>query len=95
MRDRLKSWPRLGKQASAIALDLLLALLATWLAFSLRLETLHWPGGLQWWIYALAPILAIPVFVRFGLYRAIFRYTDLAALMAVTQAVGALSLIHI
>ena len=89
MRDRLKSWPRLGKQASAIALDLLLALLATWLAFSLRLETLHWPGGLQWWIYALAPTLAIPVFVRLGLYRAIFRYTDLAALMAVTQAVGA------
>ena len=36
----------------------------------------------------LAPVLALPVFVRLGLYRAIFRYTGLAALLTIVQAVA-------
>ena len=81
------AWPRLGKQLTVILIDLVLALLATWLAFSLRLDTPHWPIGAQWYVYLLAPALALPVFIRFGLYRAIFRYTGLAVLMTITQAV--------
>lgn len=66
----------------------MLALISTWLAFTLRLDALHDPVGNQWWVYVLAPALAVPVFVRFGLYRAIFRYTGQAALMATAQAVA-------
>jgi FlaA1/EpsC-like NDP-sugar epimerase len=44
--------------------------------------------GAQWWVYAVAPLLAIPIFVRFGLYRAIFRYTGQAALVATGKAVS-------
>jgi FlaA1/EpsC-like NDP-sugar epimerase len=33
-------------------------------------------------------LLALPIFVRFGLYRAIFRYTGQAALLATAQAVA-------
>ena len=88
MHERLVAWPRLQKQLSVIALDVGLALLSTWLAFSLRLDTLHWPSGAQWWVYLLAPVLAVPIFVRLGLYRAIFRYTGLAALMAIAKAVA-------
>lgn len=84
---RLLSWSRRTKQGVVIALDLVLALLAMWLAFTLRLDTPHWPSGVQWLIYALAPLLAIPVFERFGLYRAIFRYTGLAALVATGRAI--------
>ena len=81
------AWPRLGKQLSVILMDVVLAMLATWLAFSLRLDTPHWPGGAQWYVYLLAPVLAVPVFIRLGLYRAIFRYTGLAALLTIAQAV--------
>jgi len=88
MHERLVALPRLQKQLSVIVLDVALALLSTWLAFSLRLETLHWPSGAQWWVYLLAPVLAVPIFVRLGLYRAIFRYTGLAALMAIAKAVA-------
>ena len=88
MNERLIAWPRLGKQLVVIMLDVALALVATWLAFSLRLDVPHWPSGLQWRVYLLAPVLAIPVFAGLGLYRAIFRYTGLAALMAIAQAVG-------
>ncbi len=69
-----------------MGLDVILSVVATWLAFSLRLDVLHWPQGLQWRVYLLAPMLAIPVFIRFGLYRAIFRYTGQAALMATARA---------
>ncbi len=87
MNERLMAWPRLVKQLAVIALDVALAMAATWLAFSLRLDTAHWPVAAQWRVYGLAPLLAVPVFIRLGLYRAIFRYTGLAALLAIAQAV--------
>lgn len=87
LRDVLLALPRAGKQGSVILLDVALSLLATWLAFSLRLETLHWPTSTQWWFYALAPALSVPVFVRLGLYRAIFRYTGIDALLTIGKAV--------
>ena len=55
----------------------------------MRLDTPHWPSGTQWLAYGLAPVLAVPVFARFGLYRAIFRYTGLGALVGITHAVMA------
>jgi len=88
MHATILAWHRTAKGLIVMALDVVLSLVATWLAFTLRLDTLHWPLGAQWWVYALAPALALPVFIRFGLYRAIFRYTGQAALAATTQAVG-------
>jgi FlaA1/EpsC-like NDP-sugar epimerase len=87
MQHTILAWPRTVKRLVVLAMDVALSLLATWLAFSLRLDTLHWPEGLQWRVYALAPLLAIPVFIRLGLYRAIFRYTGQAALMTTAKAV--------
>ncbi len=88
MHERMLTWPRRVKQVAVALLDVALALVATWLAFSLRLDTPHWPSGLQWWVYLLTPILAVPVFVRLGLYRAIFRYTGLDALQTIARAVA-------
>lgn len=88
MQSRILGWPRAAKLAVVIAVDVVLALLATWMAFTLRLDELHFPLGAQRWVYVLAPMLAIPIFVKFGLYRAIFRYTGQAALKATGQAVA-------
>ncbi len=87
MQKIILGWPRAVKQWSVVVLDVGLAIVATWVAFTLRLDALHWPSGAQWWVYLLAPLLAVPVFVRFGLYRAIFRYTGQAALYATGRAV--------
>jgi FlaA1/EpsC-like NDP-sugar epimerase len=76
------------KRLVVVSFDIIMAVLAMWLAFSLRLDAPHWPEGTQWALYVLAPALAIPIFVKFGLYRAIFRYTGLAALTTTTQAVA-------
>lgn len=88
MRSQVLNWPRQTKFLLVMAMDAVMALIAMWMAFSLRLDTLHWPSGSQWIAYGLAPVLAIPVFIKFGLYRAIFRYTGLAALAATGQAVA-------
>lgn len=88
MQRNVLAWPRARKRLVVVLLDVVLALLATWVAFTLRLDALHWPRGAQWWVYGLAPVLAVPIFIRFGLYRAIFRYTGQAALQATGQAVA-------
>jgi FlaA1/EpsC-like NDP-sugar epimerase len=81
-------WPRTMKRMIVSGADLLMSLAATWLAFSLRLDQLHRPAGAEWWVYILCPLLALPIFIRFGLYRAIFRYTGRAAFVAMTRAVA-------
>src|SRR5450830_1377336 len=87
MQSRVLGWPRAAKRLLVVALDVVLALAASWIAFTLRLDTLNWPTGAQWWVYGLAPVLAVPIFVKFGLYRAIFRYTGQAALQTTGLAV--------
>lgn len=87
MQSWVLTWSRTTKRLVVVALDIVLALLATWLAYTLRLDEPNWPSGAQWWAYGLAPALSIPIFVRFGLYRAIFRYTGQAALQATGKAV--------
>ena len=87
MAQRILTWPRFIKQLTVVVLDIALALASTWLAFGLRLDVWARPVDAQWWVYLVAPALAIPIFVRFGLYRAIFRYTGQAALNATAKAV--------
>lgn len=93
MHSRVLAWPRTAKRLVVIALDVVLAIFATWVAYSLRLDGLHRPAEAQWWVYAIAPVLAIPIFIRFGLYRAIFRYTGQVALVATGKAVGLYALV--
>ncbi len=93
MQSLVLGWSRSAKRLVVVGLDIALAVLATWLAFSLRLETLHRPVDAQWWVYGLTALLFVPVFIRFGLYRAIFRYTGQAALLATAMATGLYSAI--
>ena len=79
---------RPAKRLVVVTVDLSLSLIAVWLAFYLRLDQVGLPQQQQKYVYLLAPLLAFPLFVRFGLYRAIFRYTGLAALASIAKAVG-------
>ncbi|QXW17933.1 polysaccharide biosynthesis protein [Comamonas aquatica] len=83
----LLTLPRLLKQALALLVDVVLALLAVWLAFYLRVEQLGWPQQEQAYVYGVALLLFVPIFVRMGLYRAIFRYAGMPAVVATAVAV--------
>ncbi len=87
LRTLLLNQSRRVKQALVMLFDAALSLFAVWIAFSLRLDELHFPSGFQWWAYALAPALALPLFIMSGLYRAILRYTGIAVLSTLGKAV--------
>ena len=46
------------------------------------------PLGEYLWLFLLAPLTAVPLFVRFGLYRAVLRYFDGNALLTIFNAVS-------
>ena len=74
------------KRLIVLVSDSVLCIASVWLAMYLRLgEPIH--DGVRFTQLAAASILlALPLFIRFGLYRAIFRYSGLPALMAVASA---------
>jgi FlaA1/EpsC-like NDP-sugar epimerase len=77
---------RATKRLIVLVVDAFVCVASVWLAFYLRLgETV---GLSAPFLLAVAAsiVLAMPLFIRFGLYRAIFRYSGLPALMAVANA---------
>lgn len=96
MSDRLSSsfahnileLSRGKKRTIALTVDVLLCLFTVALSYRLRLDAWIYPVGNQWLSYIAAVTIAIPLFVRFGLYRAIFRYVGLHALSAITLAIA-------
>jgi FlaA1/EpsC-like NDP-sugar epimerase len=87
--------PRPVKCSILIAADSLLLIGALWLSFSLRLDNWYWPlGGVNnpiVFLVLFAPVLAVPVFTHFGLYRAIIRYLGMRAVWSTVKAVIAYS----
>ena len=86
IKQFFRTLPRGIKQALIVSFDIGAAWLTLWMAFSLRLESYFLPTAAQWWPFALAPLLAVPIFIKLGLYRAVIRYTGLSALQAIAKA---------
>lgn len=84
--------PRPAKRLIALVADVVICVLAVWLAFYLRLG--EWrpisEGPLHPMIVSVA--LALPIFITFGLYRAIFRHADGDALLLLLRAVAVYTL---
>ena len=70
---------------------LVLILLAS---FSIRLGYGYVPvNDTIFWLIFGAPAIAVPIFVRFGLYRAVIRYLGFDALWSIVQAVSLYTLV--
>lgn len=94
LRAGLLGLPRRYKRALQVAVDLVLVWFALWMSFIVRLgfDEAGSPVASHPWLFVAAPLIAIPVFVRFGMYRAVMRYFGNDALMAIFKAVGLSSL---
>jgi FlaA1/EpsC-like NDP-sugar epimerase len=68
--------------------DLFFMMIALWVALSMRLGEWYRPMGEQWWLFIAAPVVALPIFVRMGFYRAVVRYMESKALWMIVQAVS-------
>ena len=82
---RLLGLSRPGKQWAMMGVDLCLLLAAAAAAYWLRMGETFLPSAEQWLLIAAAPLIAIPVFLRFGLYRSIIRFVGEHALWAITK----------
>jgi FlaA1/EpsC-like NDP-sugar epimerase len=85
--------PRSLKRTILISVDLLLLPFSLWLSFSLRLGEPYMPTGSIIYLFIAAPVIAIPIFIRLGLYRAIIRYIGFLAMWAVIKAVSFYTLV--
>jgi FlaA1/EpsC-like NDP-sugar epimerase len=84
--DTLLSSPRSVKRVITVTVDFIAIVFSLWLAFSLRYGEVYIPPQEIWWIFLTGPVIAIPIFVKFGLYRAIIRYLGMRAIWTVVQA---------
>lgn len=80
------SLPRPIKRVIVLGLDAGLCVLSVWLAFYLRFGVFVPLAGAMLWPILASFVFALPIFVRSGLYRAIFRYSGLPAMLAVARA---------
>ena len=86
----LLALPRTLKRALVLLIDSGLCVIAVCVAFYLRLGEFLPLSGAPLWALSVTVIaslvLAIPIFIFFSLYRSIFRYNGLPALIAVFKA---------
>ncbi|TCP75513.1 FlaA1/EpsC-like NDP-sugar epimerase [Pseudomonas putida] len=95
VRTKLLALPRRHKRMLQVLTDIVLIWGALWLAFVVRLgiEELANPIIDHAWLFLCAPLVSIPLFIRFGLYRAVMRYFGNDALIAIIKAVTLSALI--
>lgn len=84
---------RITKQSIMLLTDSILLVLVLLASFSIRLGYWYFPENDLIWIIFGTPIVAIPIFIKFGLYRAIIRYIGFKALWAVVWAISLYALI--
>lgn len=80
------SLPRLTKRLLVFGVDASLCIFTVWLAYFLRMGYVVPLNGEPLIAVAISLLLALPIFVGSGLYRAIFRYSGWAALLTVAKA---------
>ncbi|MFK3800064.1 polysaccharide biosynthesis protein [Pseudomonas sp. NPDC088444] len=95
LRASLLGLPRRRKRVIQVATDICLVWFALWMAFVVRLgiDDLINPLQIHTWLFISAPIVAIPLFIRIGMYRAVMRYFGNDALIAIIKAVSLSALI--
>ena len=89
LRVRLIGLSRRSKRLLQVVTDIVLIWLALWLSFAVRLGDLGaaQPFSGHGWLFLLAPVIALPIFIRLGMYRAVMRYVGNDALITIAKAV--------
>jgi len=87
------SFSRSIKKKILVLVDSISLLLVLPTSFSIRLGYWYFPENGVLWLVLIAPVIAIPVFIRFGLYRTVIRHIGFNALWSILQAVSLYALL--
>jgi FlaA1/EpsC-like NDP-sugar epimerase len=86
---------RVSKRTAAVLFDVLLSVISVWFAFDLRLESWTEWSAEHWAALLVSLVIALPLFTVLGLYRAIFRYAGLPALLIILKAVSIYAIVYV
>lgn len=95
VRQFLVGLPRRQKRLLQLLADTILIWVALWLSFAVRLGEIDAakPFSGHGWLFIVAPLIALPIFVRLGMYRAVMRYVGSDALITIAKAVSLSALV--
>ena len=101
MINYIISLSRITKKLTMMLVDSAVLIIILLSSFSLRLGQWYWPGDelryafdtLNMSLIFGVPIIAIPIFIRFGLYRTTIRFIGFSALWEIGKAVSLYALL--
>jgi len=90
MIQALIKLPRKSKKTLMVLFDSSIVIVCIFAAFSLRLDRLYYPFENYYvtLIIFSAPIIALPIFFRFGFYREVIRFLGIKSLWSIIQSVS-------
>ena len=91
---KLLNLPRSIKALFAISIDLTCCIFSVWFAYYLRLGNLISFSDRGWEALGYALIISFPIFLIFGIYKNIFRYSGLNSLISVSKAISLHGIIY-
>lgn len=91
--SKVSGMKRRHKQLLMGLVDIWLLIFAGWTAYALRFGEIFSPNLRQLLLIATAPVIALPIFVRLGLYRSVIRYMSEYALWSMVKAMTLASIL--
>ncbi len=79
--------PRITKSLIIVITDVSIIISVLLISYYIRLGYFYWPNDIHLLAILCAPLIAIPIFFSFGLYRSVVRYIGFKALFTIIQAV--------
>jgi len=86
IKEKLLSLSRIHKRSIMMLIDAVLLILVLLISFYIRLGYFYLPSVNLLILILIAPIIALPIFYSFGLYKSVIRYIGLKALISIVQA---------
>jgi len=93
MSKPLLNLSRLTKQLIMLLTDAIVLVSILLVSFSVRLGYWYFPESDLLWVIIGAPVIATPIFMRFGLYRSVIRYMSFKDVRSIVQAVSLYALL--
>lgn len=89
MKNRLLTLDRFYKQIITLSFDILILIFSLWLAFFLQSDDFISKHIItNWWLIIVVPIIAIPLFIKTGLYRSVLQYTGVKVFTTSFQSIS-------
>ncbi len=104
LKNTLQSKSRAKKRLILVAFDALIIPIVLFLCFSLRFQEFYTPTENNGWlIFPLATLIALPIFLKLGLYRAVLQHFRSQSILTIIGAtllstvvwVGIINLLHL